>query len=98
MANDSLGSDKNVGVWFYSADSTMRIMAFKSQHPPHFAGINFMNKRYTEDVRSEPKLSADWQEGKTMAFMADWFENDTIVYRIFFSSSLAKAPFSLFPK
>lgn len=98
VANDSLGSDTNRGVWYYSADSSMRVMAFKSQHPPHFAGINFMNKRYTEDVKSEPKLSTDWQEGKTMAFMADWFENDTIAYRIFFSSSLAKAPFSLFPK
>jgi ribonuclease BN (tRNA processing enzyme) len=96
--NDSLGTNEKIGVWTYSVDSTMRTMAFKSMHPPHIAGLNLMNKRYTQDLEAEPLLASDWQEGKTMAFMVDWLEEDSITYRIYFSSSLAQQPFGLFPK
>ena len=98
VMNDSLGTNERSGVWTYSVDSTMRTMAFKSMHPPHIAGLNLMNKRYTEDLVAEPVLASDWQEGKTMAFMVDWLEGDSITYRIYFSSSLAQQPFGLFPK
>ena len=98
VVNDIWGTDTQEGYWYYSADGTMRTMAFKSQHPPHFAGINFMNKRYTADLTAEPLLMKDWQEGKTLAFMVDWLEEDSITYRMYFSSSLAKQPFGLFPK
>lgn len=98
VANDITGDEKTEGYWVYSENNEMRVMAFKSQHPPHFAGINLMNKKYDKDLTSEPVLARDWQEGQTLAFMVDWLEEDSIVYRIYFSSSLAKAPFSLFPK
>lgn len=98
VVNEILGSKENVGEWVYSSDSTIRTMAFRSMHPPHMAGINLMNKRYTEDLRSEPDLVSDWQCGKTIAFMVDWIVDGRVSYRIFFSSSLAKKPFGLFPE
>jgi hypothetical protein len=98
VANDSLGSSESEGKWIYNDEGTMRVMAFRSQHPPHFAGMNLMNKRYTQDVLTEPVMMNDWQEGKTMAFIVDWIEEDTIAYRIYFSSSLAKSPFGQFPR
>lgn len=98
VVNDSLGDELRAGGWAYSADSTMRTMAFKSMHPPHFAGINLMNKKYSEDLKSEPLLMADWQEGKTLAFIVDWLKEGEIDYRMYFSSSLAKSPFGLFPR
>lgn len=98
VVNDSLGTDSTLGKWIYSADSTMRTMAFKSMHPPHFAGLNLLNKRYASDLKSEPLLMADWQEGKTVAYLVDWIKEGIIAYRAYFSSSLAKAPFGLFPK
>ena len=96
--NDLMGTDQKEGFWVYSADESMRVMAFKSQHPPHFAGINLMSKRYTEDLVAEPLMMKDWQEGKTLAFLVDFLDEDTITYRMYFSSSLAKAPWGLFPK
>lgn len=96
--NDLIGTDQQEGFWVYSADQSMRVMAFKSQHPPHFAGINMMSKRYSQDLVAEPLMMKDWQEGKTLAFLVDFLEEDTIAYRMYFSSSLAKAPFGLFPK
>ena len=98
VVNDIWGTDQQEGYWYYNAERSMRTMAFKSQHPPHFAGINLMNKLYTSDLKSEPLLMNDWQEGKTLAFMVDWLEEDSIIYRAYISSSLAKAPFGLFPK
>ncbi|MGB0368209.1 MAG: MBL fold metallo-hydrolase [Flavobacteriales bacterium] len=96
--NDSLGNAESEGLWHYNADSTMRTMAFRSLHPPHFAGINLMNKRYTQDVVSEPVLMRDWQEGKTVAYLVDWLEEGEIDYRVYFSSSMARKPFGLFPE
>lgn len=96
--NDIMGDAQKEGYWYYSDDGNMRAMAFKSQHPPHFAGINLANKKYTADLEAEPLMMNDWQEGKTMAYLVDWLEDDQIAYRIYFSSSLAKAPFGMFPK
>lgn len=98
VVNDILGNSQQEGYWVYSQDETMRVMAFRSQHPPHFAGINLMNKKYAADLDAEPEVVRDWQEGKTLAFLVDWMEEDTVAYRVYFSSSLAKQPFGLFPK
>ncbi len=96
--NNNMGAENEVGQWHYSLDSTMRTMAFKSLHPPHIAGINFLKKRYSEDLVAEPTLVSDWQEGQTLSFMVDWLEDSVIGYRMFFMSSMAKAPFGLFPE
>ena len=98
VVNNNMGTENEVGQWHYSLDSTMRTMAFKSLHPPHIAGINFLKKRYSQDLVAEPTLVSDWQEGQTLSFMVDWLEDSVISYRIFFLSSMAKAPFGLFPK
>jgi len=98
VVNDSMGTENRLGEWHYSLDNTMRTMAFKSIHPPHIAGINFLKKRYSQDLVAEPTLVSDWQEGQTLSFMVDWLEDSVIGYRMFFMSSMAKAPFGLFPK
>ena len=98
VVNDSMGTEHALGEWHYSVDSTMRTMAFKSLHPPHIAGINFLKKRYNEDLVAEPTLVSDWQEGQTLSFMVDWLEDSAVTYRMFFMSSMAKFPFGLFPK
>jgi len=98
VVNDSMGTKNEKGEWHYSLDSTMRTMAFKSIHPPHIAGINFLKKRYSHDLIAEPTLVSDWQEGQTLSFMVDWLEDSVVSYRMFFMSSMAKAPFGLFPK
>ena len=98
IVNDSMGTQEQLGLWHYNADSTIRTMAFASLHPPHVAGINFFKKRYTSDLVSEPIMLADWQEGKTLSFMVDMIEVDTIGYRMFFMSSMARSPFGMFPQ
>lgn len=98
VVNESMGTENNLGKWHYSLDSTMRTMAFKSIHPPHVAGINFLKKKYSQDLVAEPTLVSDWQEGQTLSFMVDWLEDSVIAYRMFFMSSMAKAPYGLFPK
>jgi hypothetical protein len=97
-ANDGMGTNAIVGTWHYSVDSTMRTMAFKSMHPPQMAGINFWNKHYAQDLIAEPSIVSDWQEGQTLSYMVDWIEDSVVAYRIFFMSSMAKAPYGLFPK
>ncbi|MCF8464634.1 MAG: hypothetical protein K9G41_07330 [Flavobacteriales bacterium] len=97
-ANEAMGTETTIGAWHYSADSTMRTMAFESMHPPQTAGINFWNKRYAQDLVAEPSIVSDWQGGQTLSFIVDWLEDSVIAYRMFFLSSMAKAPYGLFPK
>lgn len=98
IANDIMGVDQQEGFWYYNDDNSIRVMAFKSLHPPQMAGINFYKKKYTTDLSSKPSIVSDWQEGQTLSFMVDFLEADTIGYRMFFMSSMARAPFGLFPK
>ena len=98
VVNNGMGTAEKVGEWHYSLDSTMRTMAFKSMHQPQMAGINFWKKKYSQDLKAEPTLVSDWQEGQTLSFMVDWLEDSVIGYRMFFMSSIAQAPFGLFPK
>ena len=97
-ANDGMGTETTIGTWHYSADSTMRTMAFESMHPPQTAGINFWNKRYAQDLVAEPSIVSDWQGGQTLSFLVDWLEDSVVAYRMFFLSSMAKTPYGLFPK
>lgn len=95
---DSLKGDSlTEGQWAYSADSSIRVMAFSSLHPPQFMGIHILNGRLTEDMVERPTRMRDWLQGRTHAFLADFMENGRPARRIYFSSSMAPAPFGLFP-
>lgn len=96
---DSLRGDSvSVGQWAYAVDSTVRVMPIASLHPPQFMGIHLMRGRVTEDLTEPPTRIYDWLQGRTHAFLIDFMENGTPARRVYFSSSMAPAPFGLFPE
>lgn len=98
-ALDSLAGDSlRVGQWVYAADSSIRIMAFASLHPPQFMGIHIMRGHLNHDLAELPTHMKNWPQGRTHTFLADFMENGKPTHRIYFSSSMAPAPFGLFPK
>lgn len=96
---DSLATDSlTVGTWVYASDSSMRSMAIRSMHPPQVAGIHMMRGSYEADLTQRPERIYDWLQGRTHAFLVDFLKAGRPAYRIYFSSSMASAPFGLFPK
>lgn len=101
LVNDVAGNNQQLGYWYYSADSTVRAMAFKSEHQPATDG--FLSKlsqqrEYSTEVMLEPVLSSEWEAGNVYSYMIDFIEKDTIGYRMVFMSSGAVAPNGMFPK
>lgn len=95
---DSMAADSiRVGEWAYAADSSMRAMAVRSLHPPQIAGMHLMSGSYSADLGERPTRIWDWLQGRTHAFLVDFMEHGKPAYRIYFSSSMAPAPFGLFP-
>lgn len=99
VAMDSLAADSVcLGQWVYAADSSMRCMAIHSLHPPQVMGMHLMRGHHTTDFEEPPTRMWDWLQGRTHAFLVDFLEDDNPVYRLYLSSSMAPAPFGLFPE
>jgi hypothetical protein len=99
VAVDSLAADSvRMGQWLYAPDSSMRCMAIHSLHPPQVMGMHLMRGHYTADLTAPPTRIWDWLQGRTHAFLVDFMENGRPEFRLYLSSSMAPAPFGLFPE
>lgn len=101
VVNDIAGMNNQLGFWYYSADSTVRAMAFKSEHQPKFDDFisNLSQQReYSSEVKLEPILSSEWPSGNVYSYVIDFLEKDTIGYRMVFMSSGAVEPNGMFPR
>ena len=98
VVNDIAGSGRELGYWYYSADSTVRAMAFKSNLQSKVSGPGSQNRVYNADLSGEPILVSDWQAGNVYSYIIDFLEEDTIGYRMLFMSSGAAEPNGMFPR
>ncbi len=96
LAADSV----RAGQWIYSADSTIRLMAALSTHPPHFLNVILHEGPYTEDLDEIPTKTRHWKCGQTLSYLIDFLDDDktTIGYRIFFQSSGSEPKNGFFPE
>lgn len=96
--NELAGTDSTLGQWIYSADSSVRTMAFVSGHPPHLLGITLYPGPYTEDLTKVPVKGRNWKCGLPLSYLIDFMADGKPVYRIFSQSSSAHGRKGLFPE
>ncbi|CAN5163121.1 hypothetical protein BH09BAC1_BH09BAC1_14560 [soil metagenome] len=96
--NNLIGTDSTLGQWIYSADSTVRMMPFVSDHPPHIFGIKLYPGPYTEDLKEIPVKGKHWKQGLSLTFIIDFMEAGKPVYRVYSQSSSAHGKMGLFPR
>lgn len=88
-----------LGTWVYSADSTVRIMAIKSAHPPHILGILLYKGQYKSIPSSYPDKAKNFKQDETLAYLIDFLNSaHKPEKRIYFSSSSASFPYGYFPQ
>ena len=64
------------GRWQYVADRSIRFMALRSEHAPHFLGIKMFGGSLDEDQDRLPRTAYGWKEGQTFAFLIDFLGAD----------------------
>lgn len=95
--NDKMARGDQPGEWQYNENHTIRIMAIKSTHAPHFMGVKIMGGTYDEDLESLPWHSFGWKEGQTLSFVIDFMDGDKVAYRTYYQDSASEPGTGLMP-
>lgn len=101
--NDSMAVLEKPGTWHYNNDRSIRFMAIKSTHAPHFMGINFMTGTYEEDLTELPWHAFAWKEGQTLSYLIDFLsqneqDNEQILHRVYYQDAASQEPLGLIPQ
>jgi L-ascorbate metabolism protein UlaG (beta-lactamase superfamily) len=97
--NDSMAILDTPGQWHYNESKTIRFMAIKSTHAPHFMGINIMTGTYEEDLESLPWHAFGWKEGQTLSYLIDFLgAEEEILHRVYYQDAASQEPLGLIPE
>lgn len=77
--------------WFYTEDSSIRVFFIDTQHGPHFGNTVLMNGENLPQ-ESPPVSLLKWQCGKSMSYIIDFMEQDSIAKRIVFNGGKMNFP------
>jgi len=86
------------GRWRYVAGRSIRIMALRSEHAPHFAGLTMFGGSVDADQEQLPRTAYGWKEGQTFAFVIDFLDADgSVRQRIHYQDAGSNPPAGLPP-
>lgn len=98
IVDDRAGDHETPGEWIPVADGRARVMPLRSDHAPHFWGVEIMEGRLTRDPASPPGAAAGWPRGRTYAYLVDLLEaNGSVALRIYYQDAASQAPAGLLP-
>ena len=81
------------GRWEYVADRSIRFMALRSEHAPHFLGIKMFGGSVDTDQERLPRTAYGWKEGQTLAFLIDFLDRDgTVRLRLYYQDAASNPP------
>lgn len=97
--NDYMAILDKPGEWQYNNNRSIRFMAIKSTHAPHFMGINMMSGSYTQDLEELPWHAFGWKEGQTLSYLIDFLgSQEEILHRVYYQDAASQEPLGLLPK
>ena len=98
VVNDHAGDYDRPGTW-RPIGARFRIMALRSDHAPHFAGIRVYDGVYDEDLEELPTSAGGWRLGVTFAYLIDVLDagSSRPVFRIYYQDAAADPPAGIPP-
>ena len=91
--NDRAGDSENGGEWVTVAGGRIRFMALRSDHAPHFRGIELYEGFYRSRQPDLPVFAWDWVGGETLAYLIDFLdENGQVEFRIHYADATSSPP------
>lgn len=97
------GTRDRAGRWFYSRDSSFRVMALRADHAPTVRlfrwGPVFAGGTVDHDLDHLPRKAEDWKLGEPYAFIIDVLANDnrSPAFRIYFQDAPNTPPLGFPP-
>ncbi len=86
------------GHWQYVADGSIRFMALRSEHAPHFLGIKLFGGDVDKDLPQLPSNAYGWKEGQTFAFLIDFLGPDgSVQVRLHYQDAGSNPPAGFAP-
>ena len=93
-----VGTVDRSGRWYYVADSTIRFMALRSEHPANFLWITIAKRNETHDLTQLPTGAWGWSLGETYAYLIDLLGTDKhVVFRIYYTDAPGRPPLGFAP-
>ncbi|HJQ83963.1 MAG TPA: MBL fold metallo-hydrolase [Candidatus Binatia bacterium] len=90
---DGAGDWTRPGRWYYVAENTIRFMPLRSEHAPHFLGIQLFRGGVDAVRRKLPQTAYGWRGGQTLAFLIDFLAPDgTVDLRIHYQDAATNPP------
>src|SRR5690606_26770795 len=88
---------ETVGRWIRYGDR-VRVMPLRSRHGPHLYGITLYRGSIDTPLREPPRRAPGWVDGRTLAFLVDFLEDDgEIAFRIYYQDATAPPPLGFAP-
>lgn len=98
VVDEGAGDEESAGRWTY-LDSTVRVMALRSLHGPHFDGLTFYVGTADEVRTAAPSAATEWVDGETYAFLVDFLDPaGEVLFRIYYQDAVAAPPWGLAPE
>ena len=91
--NDRAGDSESEGEWVTVSGGRIRFMALRSDHAPHFQGIELYEGFYRSRRTALPVFAWDWVGGETLAYLIDFLdENGDVEFRIHYADATSSPP------
>ena len=99
VCNPHVASIDHPGTFLYSHNKKMRILPIESSHPAQVGWIHLFRDRLKKDRKTPPSRSWHYQEGITLAFLIDFFDENQLLHkRVYVQTSSRGFPSGAFPK
>ena len=85
--NDLCASPQKNGQWIPLANERIRVLPIASGHPNNYAFIHLWTDGLTKDRTRPPIRASHFQEGRTFAFLVDFFDGRNIQHRVYIQTS-----------
>ena len=97
IVEDSLGDREHVGRWI-PFGPRVRVMALRSHHAPHFRGYTLYQGTRARPMEHEPRTADEWVDGRSIAFLIDFLDDDgAVAFRVFYQDAVSEPPRGLAP-
>jgi len=95
--DDGAGDQRTVGRWHYYGE-TIRVMALRSKHAPHYDGYTLYQGDRAEPMTEAPRWASEWLDGETYAYLIDFLRApDDVAFRIYYQDAVAPPPAGFAP-
>jgi glyoxylase-like metal-dependent hydrolase (beta-lactamase superfamily II) len=105
MQGSDVATVNRRGTWYYSDDSSYRVMALEADHAPtarlfRWGKVMFAGGTVKENLDTLPRSALDWKLGEPLAFLIDVLaRGDTApVFRVYFQDAPNTAPLGFPPR